>query len=224
MSHGYNIQDSKTVRPGPFNEAGFDQHGNMITKGELKDINELVDSNNFATRMLTDGMMACSTSFMAILMIYFLCLFEEMGEGRIFAYFGCTFCSRRATSNALKVAEVISCPMAKERPYTLVWGAHEDGPPACYSQLLPYTSECSNAAAALEHLCTIIHSRFFLWLQVALVGAFWSVSFACYLSLAHEREKDPAFNLFDQVGADCRLGKLNSCRDLNMIESECVCY
>jgi len=62
---------------------------------------------------------------------------EEMGEGGIWAYFGCcALCANRSSSNALKGA---------------------------------------------------------------LVGTFWAASYRTYLALAHAREADPSFSLYDQV-------------------------
>lgn len=64
-----------------------------------------------------------------------------MGEGGIWAYFGCcALCANRSSSNALKGA---------------------------------------------------------------LVGTFWAASYRTYLALAHAREADPSFSLYDQVTNVC---------------------
>ena len=65
-----------------------------------------VYANRQMSRILTDFCMFASTSFIALLMIYFLSILEEMGSGRIWKYFGCSFCEVRLVSNAIKVVLV----------------------------------------------------------------------------------------------------------------------
>ena len=93
-----------------------------------------LDSNKLAGRILGYVSMFCTSSFVALLMVYFLSILEEMGSGGIWKFFGLDACTNRVFSNSLKCL---------------------------------------------------------------LVGSFWVTTFVAYVLLAHAREADPSFTLFD---------------------------
>jgi len=77
-----------------------------VAPGESSPLRRQVQFNEETALVLADLCTFCTTSFMAILMVYFLCILEEMGSGAIWKFFGCDACTNRVVSNSVKGAVV----------------------------------------------------------------------------------------------------------------------
>lgn len=117
-----------------------------------------VYANRQLSRFLTDFCMFGSTSFVALLMIYFLCILEEMGSGAIWKYFGCHHCQVRAVSNVMKVVLVGSFWATTFACYYLLRREQESDPS------FSLFDDDENRFAIATGVIITLYSVYLLWL------------------------------------------------------------
>jgi len=131
-----------------------------------KQVLNTVSSNQQTSRVLTDLCMFCTTSFVAVIMVYFLAILEEMGSGGVWQYFGCEFCLKRSVSNSLKVLVVGSFWAATFSAYLTQAHAQERDP--------GFTLFDQDEEELTPWVVTIavLLALYLLWLLVLLLDAF----------------------------------------------------